>query len=385
MSTTFRGFRRSDGAVGVRNHVVVLSTVALTNRLAALIAEAHADALCVSGDFMRGLRGPDPDVQQRVLDGVVHHPNVGGALILAHDANAAEAIRERYQSVDKPLEVHAFMAANGIGDAVDRGRGALRAIARQLSAQRRQAAPLGGLTVALECGGSDATSGLCANPTIGRFVDRLIDEGGTAIVSETAEFIGAEHVIRERAVSEVVAGRILERMAAREAYMCADGTDYRGVNPTAENIAAGLTTLVEKSMGAVAKTGTTPFCGCLDFAERPDGPGLYFMDTPFFSPMSITGMVAAGAQLTLFGIGVFNPSGNPLAPTLKVCGNPQTVDVWRDGVDLDVSGLVTGARDLSDTAEALGGMVLQVIEGAATKTERWGEGQFMAPKTVPPL
>lgn len=385
MQPTFNGFPRTNGRFGIRNHVLVLSTVALTNRLAELIAAAVPESLPVLGEFMRGLRGPDAGVQQTVLDGIVRHANVGGALLLAHDEVAAEALRARYADTGKPLVVQAFMSAGGIQDAIERGRHALQQVYRQTEQVARVQAPLGALTVALECGGSDATSGLCANPTIGRFVDRLIAAGGSAIVSETAEFIGAEHVIRARAETDAIAEAILARLAAREDMMKADGADYRGVNPTAENIAAGLTTLVEKSMGAVAKTGSTPFRGCLGFAESPATTGLHFMDTPFFSPMSITGMVAAGAQLTLFGIGVFNPSGNPLAPTLKVCGNPHTVEVWNDAVDLDVSALVRGETDLEQTGLRLGEMVIAVAGGVRTKTERWREGQVMFPKTTAPL
>ena len=160
-----------------------------------------------------------------------------------------------------------------------------------------------------------------------------------------------------------------------------DGDSYRGVNPTAENIDAGLTTLIEKTMGAVCKIGQRPINGCLDFGQTPEAPGLYFMDTPFFSPTSITGMVTAGCQLTLFAMGVFNPSGSPLAPTVKVCGNPQTLAVWGDNIDVDVSGLITGEITLDQTAALIRRSVERCAKGMLTATERWNDGQFIVPRT----
>ena len=161
--------------------------------------------------------------------------------------------------------------------------------------------------------------------------------------------------------------------------MSEDGEHYRGVNPTQENIAAGLTTLVEKSMGAVCKTGASPFKGLLQFGEAPSEPGLWFMDTPFFSPISMTGMVAAGAQLTLFAMGVFNPSGNPLAPTLKVCGNPKTLSDWQDSIDVDVSAAISQSASLEDMADLIEAKLQDIALGAQSYAEFWREGQIMIP------
>jgi altronate dehydratase large subunit len=165
--------------------------------------------------------------------------------------------------------------------------------------------------------------------------------------------------------------------------MAGDGDHYRGVNPTAENIEGGLTTLVEKTMGAVCKIGRAHFVGCLSFGEPPVDAGLYFMDTPFFSPCSITGMVAAGAQLTLFSMGVFNPSGNPLAPTIKVCGNPQTLRDWADGIDVGLDQVIAGTMSLDAARDRIIESVWSIAEGAVTRTEAWGEGQFMVPRLLP--
>lgn len=377
----FHGFVRPDGSVGVRNHLLVLSTVALTNRLAELAAEGIPDAIVVAGDFVRGLRGADLPLQARVLRALVSHPNVGGALVLCHDVPTSRALEAAFAGEGKPVSVQALMAAKGMTDAVARARAAASDLAHSLTGATRSLVPLSRLTVALECGGSDATSALAANPSIGRFVDRLIDAGGTAIVSETAEFVGAESVVSARAANQKVSADILAALARSEAFLSEDGESYRGVNPTQENIEAGLTTLIEKSMGAVAKTGSRPFVGCLTFGSKPPAPGLYFMDTPFFSPVSITGMVAASAQVVLFAVGVFNPSGSPLAPTLKVCGNPRTLAEWKDSLDVDVSAAVTDGASLNEMADKVELALRKVLEGEKTMSEAWSEGQIIIPST----
>lgn len=388
---TFDGYPRSDGRVGVRNHLALVSTVALANRTAELAARRHderrgagdAAALLVHGEFQRGLQAPDAQRLEQVLERLVTHPNVGAAVVLCHDRRAAQAWQARLQACGRPVEVLAVMDSRGVQHAIDRTADALARCAAALRGARRVPCPLSALTYALECGGSDASSAVCANPAIGRYVDAAVAAGARVIVSETAEFIGGEAVVRAQSSRPEVADAILRCIAATEARMAGDGDHYRGVNPTAENIDAGLTTLVEKTMGALCKIGSARFAGCLDYGEPPVAPGLHFMDTPFFSPCSITGMVAAGAQLTLFAMGVFNPSGNPLAPTIKVCGNPATLHDWPDGIDVPLADLLEGRLTLDAAAARLGEVVREVAGGAVTHTERWGEGQFIVPRMLP--
>jgi altronate dehydratase large subunit len=377
----FQGFHRADGTVGLRNHVLVLSTVALTARLAALAAQAVPGAVLVAGDYPRGLRGPDAGLQARVIAALIRHPNVGAALVLCHDMASRDAIAATLADAGRPVVVQAFMAASGMADAVAQAQSAVVTLAAEIDGAKRQSAPISALRVALECGGSDATSALAANPAIGRVVDALVAHGATAIVSETSEFVGAESIVAAQAESPQAAREILAALARSEAELSEDGESYRGVNPTAENIAAGLTTLVEKSMGAVNKIGRSPLRGALAFGEPPRGPGLWFMDTPFFSPISLTGMVAAGAQVTLFAMGVFNPSGNPLAPTLKICGNRQTLARWSDSIDVDVSAAIHDGASLDQMGESIARALLQTASGSVTCAETWQEGQVMIPTT----
>ena len=383
---SFMGFVRQNGLVGVRNHLAVISTVALSNRIAELAAQRHEavhgeSVLQIKGDFQRGLQLADAQLQNQVIEQLIEHPNIGAALVLCHDRRSAQAWQKRVSH--KPVEVLAVMDGEGVENSIALASQALERLSQPLRGQERVPCPFSTLTFALECGGSDASSAVCSNPAVGQFVDLAIAQGARVIVSETAEFIGGEEVVRAQSKSPDIAQAIINCIAITEARMAQDGDHYRGVNPTAENIEAGLTTLIEKTMGAVCKIGNAHFEGCLSFGQPPGGPGLYFMDTPFFSPCSITGMVAAGAQITLFSMGVFNPSGNPLAPTLKLCGNPQTVKHWSDGIDVDLSSLITGEMTLAEGGNEVLHTVLDTANGLVTKTEKWGEGQFIIPRSLP--
>jgi altronate dehydratase large subunit len=398
MSTTaaesspgFAGYRRADGRAGVRNHLALISTVALANRIAELSA-ARFDAsqapgndpvLLVRGEFQRGLQTQDAVLQDEVLFRLITHPNIGAAVVLCHDRSTAHRWAQRLASGPTPVRVLAVMDHHGIHDAITQTVTALGQLASLLQPMQRAWCPFSELTFALECGGSDASSAVCSNPAIGRFVDRAVALGASVIVSETAEFIGGEDVVRAQSANPDIARRIIERIALTESRMTRDGDRYRGTNPTAENIEAGLTTLIEKTMGALCKIGRAPFVDCLDFGQAPSQPGLSFMDTPFFSPCSITGMVAAGAQITLFSMGVFNPSGNPLAPTIKVCGNPDTVRRWSDGIDVALVDLIEGRINLDQAGDRVFTAVLEVAGGARPHTESWGEGQFIIPRLLP--
>jgi len=390
MSTTSHdaigtGWRRSDGRIGLRNHVIAFSTVALTDRITSLAAACVEGVLPICPAFQRGLRGADATLQTNMINAVIAHPNVGAALVVTHDRAAAEVLQAACKGLGKPIVVVPLIVQAGMQSAQDSMAMHLQKLKAELAGSKRTSLHLADLTVALECGGSDATSALAANPSIGRFVDQLIAAGGTAIVSETAEFLGGEDVIRAQSQSEEIAQDILGYLRIEEQMMQSDGTDYRGVNPTAENIEAGLSTLTEKTMGAVCKIGSCHFAGALSFGQAPQVAGLHFMHTPFFSPTSLTGMILGGAQITLFAMGVYNPSGMPLAPTIKICGNPQTVSDWPDGIDLDVSEIVTGGSDYDDAASRILKLIGEIAEGEVTRAEQWYEGQIIIPISQLPL
>jgi altronate dehydratase large subunit len=390
MSTTSHepigtGWRRGDGRIGLRNHVIAFSTVALTDRITSLAAACVAGVLPICPAFQRGLRGTDATLQTQMINSVIAHPNVGAALVVTHDRAAADVLQASCKDLEKPIVFVSLIAQAGMQFAQDEMTMHLQNLKAELAGSKKTALRLADLTVALECGGSDATSALAANPSIGRFVDQLIAAGGTAIVSETAEFLGGEDVIRAQSQSEEISKDILGYLRIEEQMMQSDGTDYRGVNPTAENIEAGLSTLTEKTMGAVCKIGSSHFAGALSFGKRPQVAGLHFMHTPFFSPTSLTGMVLGGAQVTLFAMGVYNPSGMPLAPTIKICGNPKTLSDWPDGIDLDVSEIVTGGSDYDDAARRILKLIGKIADGELTRAEQWQEGQIIIPVSQLPF
>ena len=381
-SLEWRGYSRADGRVGIRNHRIVLSTVALTDRLAASIASMDRDSLCVTGAFSRGLQKADEHMVERFIQSVLTHPNVGAALVITNDGASADHLAEIVKATI-PVEYMAFMKCEGREKAVAVGCEKLQMLADRQDAleQKRTVVSPRAVSVALECGGSDVSSSICSNPVIGDICDFVIAAGGLAVVSETAEFIGAEAVFDDRCPDPVTRKATLDFIGYRATLMEQDsGKDYRGTNPTQENIAGGLTTLIEKSMGAVSKTGTTDFISALEFGMSPNAPGLHFMDTPFFSPVSLTGMMMAGCNLGLFAMGVFNPSGNSLCPIIKICGNPQTLRHWGDDIDVELDGYFTGELDRVGAQIAVLSKMNMVFNGAETASEAIGEGQFMLPR-----
>jgi altronate dehydratase large subunit len=249
---------------------------------------------------------------------------------------------------------------------------ALRAgarLAREISRQRREPVAIGQLLVGLECGRSDPSSGIVANPLIGRVTDALIDAGASAVFGETLEWLGAEHLLARRAITPDVAQALVQAVLRREQLARDQGVDLLGNNPGPTNVAAGLSTIEEKSLGAIAKSGSRPIAAVLAYAQSPTGPGLYAMDAPAYAPESVSGFVAAGAQLVLFSTGVGNSYVSALAPTLKISGNPLAASTLREQLDFDASAVFRGEHTLEDAAHALCHALIDVAGGTRT----WGE------------
>ena len=380
----WRGYRRSDGRVGCRNHLIVLSTVALTDRLAQQICENNELFVPVVGAFSRGLQQQDEKILDAFIEAVVFHPNVGGALILTHDRQYMEKLKNKLP-VSNNIKFLSFMSCAGREQAVEAGKLAGLELSRQIKTER-QSISFSDLCVALECGGSDVSSSICSNPMIGVFSDRLAQAGGSIVVSETAEFIGAEAIFNKRCSDNNVKKSILNFIQKKEKLMSRDaGKDYRGTNPTNENIEGGLTTLIEKSMGAVSKTGTSKFVSAIGFGERVNKPGLHFMDTPFFSPVSLTGMMMAGCTIGLFAMGVYNPSGNMLCPTIKICGNPKTLQQWSGEIDIDLSLYFLGQETQTQALSRITKEINLIFGGKPSIAEKNKEGQFMLTRCLEAL
>jgi altronate dehydratase large subunit len=369
-SASFLGYRRADSRVGTRNHVLVLSVVGLVGPAARRIADTVAGTLLVATPYGRGQFGEDKLVHERLLAGLGRNPNAAAVLVVGADRATADRVAGAIGRTGKPVEVVALDDVHE--DALELShRGARRAAAlvRDASRLRREPCPASDLFLGIECGHSDATSGIAANPTAGAAADRLIDAGGTAVFGETVEWLGAERQLAGRARTSAVAQAIVAAVERREAAVAATGFDLTGNNPGAENIRGGLSTIEEKSLGAVAKGGTRPIAGVLAIAEEPRAGGLYLMDAPAFSPESLTGFAASGANVMLFTTGAGNSFCNALAPTIKVSGRPDTVSRLPHQIDFDAGGALAGRREPRELGAALFELVLAVASGERT----WGE------------
>ena len=224
----------------------------------------------------------------------------------------------------------------------------------------------------MECGGSDTTSGLLGNPSLGAFTDALIDAGGSAIFSEPVECLGGEAMLKRRAVNPQAAREMLAAIRRYRDIASSQGVDLTGINPTADNIAGGLTTIEEKSLGAIAKSGHRPIHGLLGYGEPPRHAGLWFMEAPAEAIENLTAIAAAGAQMLLFVTGSANPVGHPLAPTVKICANPETVARMAEHIDVDLSDGLAGEFDPAESVRRIAAAVSEVIQGRETAAERLG-------------
>ena len=268
---------------------------------------------------------------------------------------------------------------------VDEGARAATQLVRDASTLRREPCRVDELCIAVECGHSDATSGLVCNPLAGRLSEFVVAGGGSAMFSETVEWTGAEHLLARRAIDTGVADKIVKAVAARERMVRDSGGDVRAQNPGPQNKAGGITTIEEKALGAIAKGGRQRIRGLLAPAERPPGPGLYLMDTPLFSPESITAMVAAGAQLVLFTTGAGNSNCSLIAPTLKMSANVETCARLTEQIDIRAAGAISGIATLDGVADDAIAQMLDVASGTLTYGEIVGEGAEVVSRVGPSM
>ena len=381
----FWGYSRPDGSVGVRNHVLILPATRNVNYICHRIALAvpGVTTFYTTGEY--GRTGSDRKRLARFLTGIARNPNVANVLLIGMphgygypefqtDALAAEIAKSGTR-----LEILNVDRCGGLEGTVVQGIRLARELVREATAMRREAAPLSKLTIGMKCGDSDATSGLAGNPALGRAVDRLIDAGGTALFSETLELIGAEQTLVQRAKTPEVAQRLLRLIADWEARAASIGEDIRTINPIPENIAAGITTLEEKSLGAVEKTGTRELSGVLDYCERPGEPGLWLMDAWMSSYSLLPSFAAAGAQIVLYQLGgnELPPEDAPLsavdpglvAPLLTISGNPRTAKAVGDYLDVSTGGVLLGTETLDAAGEHILEEIVRTASGRAARGE----------------
>jgi len=386
MVSTFTGYRRPNGHIGVRNHVAVIPTSVAASSVATGVAD-RAGAWAKATPHQMGTSQPArARVQtERVLDGIGRNPNVGAALVveLGTEDIDADDLADRISRTGKSVEALSIREAGGTRAALRRGVELVSSLNEAASEARREEADASELVFAVECGGSDATSGIAANPAVGNACDRLVADGGTATFSETPEFIGAEHVLAERCVDESTRERLLARVQEREEIADMMGVDLRGAQPTPGNQEGGLTTIEEKSLGAIAKGGTSPVRGIVDYAEPlPVGGGLVLMDTPGYDVESVVAKVAGGAQVVAFTTGRGSTTGNPIAPVIKVTGNPKTWERMSNNIDLDASTVIDG-ESIESVGERVYDELLAVADGTRTESEKRGLEEFAVNEVQP--
>ncbi len=369
---TFQGYRRPSGVSGIRNHVAIVSVMESCNTVVRGICGAVHGTVPITMPFMRGQLGQDLEITMATLAGMARNANVFGVLVVGLEPVTSETLASKIMPSGKPVEVVTIQGSGGTIDATAKGTRLAAKLVREASALSRQPCPVSDLIVGLECGGSDTTSGLASNPAMGHAADRIVAAGGVVVISETSEFLGAEHIFAKRAATPEIGEKFLDAVLGHERAIMAEGVDLRGANPTKDNIRGGLTTIEEKSLGAIAKAGSTPLVGVLSYGEAPTEPGLYFMATPAPAVESLTGLCAGGSQLNLFSTGVGNPIGAMISTTIKLTGNRNTAEGFADHIDCNVSGILEHGESIPDAGDRLFDYLVRVAGGELTSSEILG-------------
>ncbi len=389
-SRTFQGFHRADGKVGTRNYIGILTTVNCSGSVARFIAEAAAQSELLR-DYPNvdgivpivhgtgcGMSGKDDGYATlfRTLAGYAQHPNFAGILLIGLGCEVmqvADLVGGRPIRKDGALRYMTIQNEGGTRRTIERGLEELRGIAALANQVTRKPAPISEITVGMQCGGSDGYSGITANPALGYASDLLVRHGGTTILSETSEVYGAEHLLTRRAESPEVGEKLIDRIRWWEAYTERNGGEMDN-NPSPGNKRGGLTTILEKSLGAVAKGGTAPMRDVYKFGEIVDKKGFVFMDSPGFDPCSVTGQVASGANLIVFTTGRGSVSGYQPTPCIKLATNSEMYARMADDMDLNCGDIVTDGVSIEAKGEELFEILIRVASGEKTKSEELGFG-----------
>ncbi|MEZ6068736.1 MAG: altronate dehydratase family protein [Pirellulales bacterium] len=393
---TFRGYRRADGKVGTRNYVAIISTVNCSASVGRYVADRitpeilasypHVDGvIAITHKTGCGMAWESADHRQlnRVLAGIARHPNVGGYILIGLGCETG-SVRHLIDSqglvqisgVSAPLPESRVLNIQDVGGTektVAAGVEAVMDLLPSVNDVEREEVPASHIVLGLECGGSDGNSGVTANPALGVASDMLVAAGGTAVLSETPEIYGAEHLLTRRAVSEAVGRKLVDRIHWWERYAAKHDVVIDN-NPSPGNKEGGLTTIYEKSLGAVAKGGTTALCDVYEYAEPVTAKGLVVMDTPGYDPASVTGMVAGGANVVCFTTGRGSCFGCKPTPSIKIATNTPMYERMTGDMDIN-AGRILGGTSLDEVGEEIFEMILRVASGEQTKSERHGIGE----------
>lgn len=380
----FSGYKRPDGRVGIRNHTLVIATGRGAGNLATLVANTISGAKVFVAPNENGRDADDRATIARTITGLAKNANVGAVLVVGNKRDGGypefsyENLVGEIAKSGKPMDCLFIGESGGFYASLGEGMRKGRALAEAASECRREEVDFGQLSIAVKCGYSDATSGMSGNPVVGKLFDRLVAAGGTAMFSETTEVIGAEHLVAKRFSSDTERERFLKAVVRVEEEAKATGQDIRSINPIPANIQAGLTTLEEKSLGAIAKAGSSAIGQCVSYGEVPRTPGLHYMDSWMSSTALFLGFAAAGATLTIFQMGggwlpdnAMMPTATTglVVPTMYVTGNPRTYEKSPGELDFNSGTVISEGESIDAAGERLGGLVCRIASGKMTKGE----------------
>jgi (2R)-sulfolactate sulfo-lyase subunit beta len=377
-----RGYRRQNGRVGIRNHVVVLPVDDISCAAAEGVALLVPGVMALPHPYGRLQFGEDLELLFRTLIGTGSNPNVAACIVIGIEPKWTDRVAEGVARTGKPVEAFSIERAGDLKTIADASRVAQRLL-QDASELVREPAELGELLVSIKCGESDTTTGLASCPTVAQVVDRVVEEGGTVFFGETSELTGAEHLIAQRCIDDEVRAAFMGFFDRYQELIRSHGEDLLGSQPTEGNIRGGLSTIEEKALGNVEKTGTKPVVGAVGPAEPPVRPGLNFMDSSSAAGEFVTLVAAAGAVLHLFPTGQGNIVGNPIEPVIKVTGNPLTARTMAEHIDLDVSGLLTGEMTLAEAGERLLELAVRTANGRLTAAETLRHREYVPTRLYP--
>ncbi len=393
---TFLGFKREDGRVGTRNYVAVVAASNCAAHTAELIAHSfegerlppNIDGVVAfpHGEGCGMSIGPDTEQLQRTLAGVLAHPNVAAAIILGLGCEVNQI--DHYLGPNAPrssrLVGMTLQSSGGTRGALEAARREIGKMMEEASNEARVEVPASKIVLGLNCGGSDSFSGITANPALGICSDMLAEIGGTTVLAETTEIFGAEHLLVRRARNRKVAERLLGFVKGYKQYLIRFGGSFDD-NPSPGNKEGGLSNILEKSLGAVAKAGASPLMDAVDYAERISSPGFVFMNTPGYDPPSLTGLAAGGCNLIAFTTGRGSAIGFPSVPVIKISSNSSTYRRMRENMDVNAGAVADGERSLPEVGREIFDLMLRVASGERTCAEVLGHKEFVPWRIGPVL
>lgn len=371
----FWGYKRKDGRAGIRNHVLILPACACGSESSRIVASQVRGAVSIVFNTGCSDVAANTAMSQKVLTGFACNPNVYGVVIIGLGCETVphRKLREKIEAMtSKPVVSFGIQEEGGTLKTIEKAVRAAREMASAAGMQQKERCDISELLLGIECGGSDATSGLASNPAVGELSDRLVDLGASTMMSESIEWIGGEHVLAKRAATPEIHDQIIRVCEDYEAHLKAAGQDCRAGQPTPGNKDGGLSTIDEKSLGCIRKGGTRPIVEVLAQAERPTKRGAIVMDTAGYDISSVTSMVAAGCNVIVFTTGRGTPTGNAIVPVLKVTANAHTYSWMEDNMDVDLSGILRGEESISASGERLLTRIHEVANGRLTKAEAYG-------------